>query len=85
MDKKGKEQKGNLRQGFGDQARSKNRDGFLNRLWQAIAEHQRLKELSDKELVNECLHCEATDHPIVEEMMSRLDPQWNECESKDLS
>ena len=46
------------------------------RLLAAIQEMQRLEKVSDRELVQEALSAGLSDFPIVEAMMSRLDPDW---------
>ena len=43
-----------------------------------LEERRRLENLTDAELVAECLHLDAADYPLVEEMMTRLDPTWFE-------
>lgn len=40
------------------------------------AESERLKTLTNRELVAEALKHQETDNWIVEEMMNRLDPEW---------
>lgn len=47
-------------------------------LLSVIDEDTRLKRLSDKALVRECLKLPETDLPIVAEMMSRLNPTWSD-------
>lgn len=52
----------------------------LDSLIDRIDEHVRLEKLTDRQLVFEAAHSEAADIPIVEEMMSRLFPDWTEVE-----
>ena len=41
-----------------------------------IAELQRLRTLSDIDLIRECMKSEVSDDPIVEELMDRVRPGW---------
>lgn len=49
---------------------------LLAKLQSGLDESRRLAALSDGDLVRECLHTDGTDFPVVEEMMSRLSPGW---------
>ncbi len=42
-----------------------------------IDNRKRLRTLSNRQLVNECLATDAPDYDVVIEMMNRLDPQWS--------
>lgn len=55
-----------------------NESHAISVLSERITEMQRLRELSNQELVQECLESDsdAADFPIVEEMMCRLHPNW---------
>ena len=46
-----------------------------------IAEDDRLRGLSNAELVAECMKLDASWHPVIEEMMNRLDPEWFKYEA----
>ncbi len=39
---------------------------------------ERLKALTSRQLVAECLSCPAADYDVVVEMMNRLDPGWED-------
>lgn len=52
----------------------------IEALTDRVTESMRLEKLSDRELVFEVAHSEAADDPAVEEMMSRLWPDWTEAE-----
>jgi hypothetical protein len=41
-----------------------------------MAEDERLRRLTNVELVAECLKTDAADYPVAEEMTTRLDPDW---------
>ena len=43
-----------------------------------ITELQRLRTLSDLDLIRECMKSEVSDDPIVEELMNRLRLGWLE-------
>lgn len=44
-------------------------------------EDERLRKLTNAELVAECAKLDAADYAVVEEMMTRLDPKWFEEEA----
>ena len=50
----------------------------LNYCLEVINEDIRLRGLTNAELVAECLQLDAADYPVVQEMMTRLDPTWSE-------
>lgn len=41
-----------------------------------IQEMDRLKKLSDLDLIRECMKNDAADEPVVEELMNRVRPGW---------
>ncbi len=51
-------------------------DRILRNAGRMIAEQERLRALTNAELVAECAELDAADYPVVEEMMTRLDPNW---------
>lgn len=48
----------------------------VDRILAYILEQDRLRPLSDIDLIRECMKTEAADEPAVEEMMDRLHPGW---------
>lgn len=54
------------------------RSEVLENILADFDEMARLRTLSNEELVMECLADEFTDCPVVEEMMTRLFPKWDE-------
>ena len=56
---------------------SKIPDFVLQNILDALDESDRLKALTNEELVMECLQDPSTDCPVVEEMMDRLWPGWD--------
>jgi hypothetical protein len=56
-------------------------DEEVNKLIGMARESTRLGKLTNKELVHECLNSDAADYFVVEEMMNRLHPGW---ENEDL-
>jgi hypothetical protein len=52
-------------------------DGIQN-LLEHVEESMRLKELSDIDLIRECMQSEVSDDPLVLALMDRLRPNWLE-------
>lgn len=48
----------------------------VSKLLAMARESTRLGKLTNKELVRECLNSDAADYFVVEEMMNRLHPGW---------
>ena len=57
-------------------------DKLAEKVLSIIAEQERLRNLTNHELVIECLNLEAADYGIVCEMMDRLYPGWENDEPK---
>ncbi len=53
----------------------KNQDLASSLLW-VLKQKEVLKTRTNAEVVDECLQCEAADYLVVQEMMDRLDPGW---------
>ena len=52
-------------------------DEIAEKILDSVHEQIRLEKLTNEELVKECLlDNDLADYPIVEEMMTRLDPHW---------
>lgn len=49
---------------------------ITDKLIECVHNLERLKKLSNTELVREAMHCEAADWDVVLEMMERLAPGW---------
>lgn len=47
-----------------------------------LVESERLRQLSNQDLVREVLSTDAADYLAVEEMMNRLDPGWEDRQLK---
>jgi hypothetical protein len=45
-------------------------------LLEHMKESVRLRQLSDLDLIRECMKSEVSDDPLVEELMNRLIPNW---------
>lgn len=49
---------------------------LADRLLQILDERERLRALCNADLVREALESKASEYLVVEEMMNRLDPDW---------
>lgn len=53
-------------------------DNIIAGIIACVENSERLKVLTNRELVAECLKSPAADYDVVVEMMSRLDPGWED-------
>jgi hypothetical protein len=58
-------------------------DKEIEAILDMMAEQDRLRSLTNAELVAECAGMDAADYLIVEEMMDRLEPDWFKDKGKD--
>lgn len=54
----------------------------LNNIADSLKESNRLKTLSNEDLVKECIQIAETDYPVVTEMCDRLFPAWADEEGE---